>query len=289
MNTRRAGFTLVELLVVAVLAAILMGAAYQMLVTQERSFRATSQVIRGQDALRMSLGVLEAELREVVTRDDATGGGDILAATRDSVVFRAQRKLGFVCAVSANDKFAYTLSLGPGGAFTVGDQLVIFADGNPASADDDEWVGARVQGLQTSSATCTTLPGSPIANQRLTLRRPDDSELPPQVLLAVRRGAPLRSLERVTYGLYADANGWYLGRRRHRDDTLERLVDGLAGPGSGLVFTYLNAAGTALTLPVSQGDMQNIAAVHIEATTSPPQGTGAQPAELSTRIHFRNN
>lgn len=289
MNARQPGFSLVELLVVAVLAAFLMGAAYQLLLTQERSFRATSQIIRGQDALRMSLGVLEAELREVVTQGGPSGGADIIAATRDSVVIRAQRKLGFVCAVSANDKFAHTLSLGPGGTFAVGDQLLIFADGDPIIAADDEWVGVRVQGVQSSSTACTVLPGSPVATQRLTLRRPDDSELPPQVLLAVRRGAPVRSLERVTYGIYPDADGWYLGRRRHRDDVLERLVDGLAAPGSGFAFTYLNAAGNALTVPVAAGDIANIAAIRIEARTSPPDRSGAEPAELSTLIHFRNN
>ncbi len=290
MNTQREGFTLVELLVVAVLAVLLMGAAYQSLMVQERSSRAAGQMVRGQDALRVALGVLEAELREVVTHNDATGGTDLLVATRDSVVIRAQRKLGLVCRRHPSDRQLEIISEGENGAFQVDDYVLVFADGDPTTAADDAWFAARVHGTASPSATCDFLPGAPAANQRLNLQRPDGTSLDGTRLNDVLLGAPIRGLERVTYGLYeADDGGWHMGRRRHGTNELERLVDGLAGPGSGLVFTYLDGNGNALAQPISHAAMQGIVSVRIEAATDPHPGTGAPATELTTHIHLRNN
>jgi prepilin-type N-terminal cleavage/methylation domain-containing protein len=290
MKTRQPGFGLVELLVVMVLATVIMGAAYQSLVVQDRSFRTTGEIIRGQDALRTALGVLEAELREVVTDNDvAVGGADILAATRDSVVFRAQRILAFVCEVGASTKHAHVLTVGSSELFAPEDGALIFADDDPSTVNDDGWIAARINSINSSSAACPTLPGTPTANQRLGLKRYDGSDIQEQVLNRVRRGAPVRGVERVTYGLYESDSGWYLGRRSGEGGPVQTLVSGLDAEGSGLVFTYLNAAGNALAVPVAQGDIHNIVAVRISASTRPQPGTAARATTLTTHIHLRNN
>jgi prepilin-type N-terminal cleavage/methylation domain-containing protein len=287
MTTRRSGFSLAELLVVIVLASILMGAAYQSLFVQERTFRTTGDMIRSQDALRTALGVLEAELREAVTVPSATGGPDILLATRDSVVFRAQRRLGFVCEVASNEKHLVTWSLSAVDFFTTADSVVfVFADGVVTTADDDRWIALRPSGVQASTAACPSRPGTQVADQRLvSLKAEDGSDVSPQVLEDVHPGAPVRGVQRVTYGIYESGGRWMMARRAGSGGP-ERLVSGLAEPGEGLVFTYLDGDGNQLIDPVTPG---SVAAIRVVMRSAPAPGTRTHPMELTTQIHLRNN
>jgi prepilin-type N-terminal cleavage/methylation domain-containing protein len=287
MKTHRDGFTLVELLIVTVLGGILMAAAYQTLIGQERAFRTTGEMIRGQDGLRTAMGVLEAELREAASNGSAIGAPDILAATRDSVVVRAQRRMGFVCSVGTSDKHAITRSLSDLDHFDPDEALLIFADGVLTTAADDYWVAARVNGTpQAVTTACTPLPGSPSAHQRINLKAMDGSDLDGAVLADVRPGAPIRSVQLVTYGLYQAGNDWFLGRRRGTDQSVERLVAGLGGPGQGVVFMYMDADGNTLLQPVNPA---SVAAIRVTARTAPPAGSGASPVSLTSHVHLRNN
>lgn len=285
MNSRQAGFSLIELFVVLLLATLIMGAAYQTLFVQDRSFRRMGEMIRGQDALRIAIGVMEAELREVVTNPTGTGGPDIILATRDSVVLRAQRKLGFVCDAAPNDKRLFTWSPGGVDLFAIGDAVVVFADHLPDSANDDEWVAARISQLQPSTAACPTRPDVPEAHQRIDLVTLGGGTLPSDALDGVLVGAPVRALHDITYTLDPSDNGWLLVRRRGAGQ-VDRLVDGLAPRGTGLVFTYLDSFGNVLADPVNPA---SVAAVEVSVETSPTPGSGAPPASLTSHIHLRNN
>jgi hypothetical protein len=216
------------------------------------------------------------------------GATDIIAATSDSVVIRAQRGIGFVCGVTTSDKHATTWSLSGTPPFSDETALLIFADGDVTSSADDHWVAARVNSAQNSTASCPGRPGNPVAQQRLNLKALDGTDLLEQVLANVRPGAPIRSVERVTYGLYPGpgTNSWFLGRRRGATAPVDTLVAGLAAPGQGVVFTYLNAQGAPLIQPVIPAQ---VAAIHVTASTSPPSGSGAKAVSHTTRIHLRNN
>jgi prepilin-type N-terminal cleavage/methylation domain-containing protein len=291
MNTRQSGFTLIELLVVVVIAAIIMGAVVQSLVLQERTYRATGEKVRGQDGLRIALGVLEAELREAATAEGthgaSLGGSDIVVAGRDSVVFRAQRNLGFVCEVQANQKHVHIWAISLTDSF-VGDSLyLVFRDGDPTTGADDRWMPARATNIGPSSAACPGKPGTPVAQTSLKLEHLDGSTIADAVLEDVLPGAPVRSLQNVTYGLYELGDDWAL-RRRAQGDTLQTMVRGLAGRGEGVVFTYLDAAGNTLTGD-PLGDPTQVAAIQITARTAPHPGSGASPVELTTNVFLRNN
>ncbi|MDH3424781.1 MAG: prepilin-type N-terminal cleavage/methylation domain-containing protein, partial [Gemmatimonadota bacterium] len=65
MTRARAGFTLIELLVVTVLGSLVLLAALQILITNQRTYTSQNQVIAGQQSTRMALEVLFNELREV--------------------------------------------------------------------------------------------------------------------------------------------------------------------------------------------------------------------------------
>jgi prepilin-type N-terminal cleavage/methylation domain-containing protein len=288
MRTRQPGFTVVELLVVVVLAAVIMGAVVQSLVIQERTYRATSTMVRGQDGMRIALGVLEAELRDAATAVGFAGGGsDILVAGRDSVVFRAHRNLGFVCEVLPSDKRLAVWAISTLDSFAADSLYLIFRDGDPTTGVDDRWIAARATNIQGSTAACPTKPGTPEAHTRLTLQHLDGSTIADGELAGVLPGAPVRSFQNVRYGIYQVGDDWAL-RRRVESDTLQTIVTGLAERGEGLLFTYMDAAGNTLAGD-PLGDPTQVAAIRITARTAPHPGSGASPVELTTNIFLRNN
>jgi prepilin-type N-terminal cleavage/methylation domain-containing protein len=290
MRARRPGFTLVELLVVAVLGTVVIGAAVQSLLAQERAHRTTAEIIRGQDALRAALGILESELRDLTTLAGPDAGlADLVFATRDSLEIRAQRKVAFVCSVHASDRRIFTWTLGGTDLFVGGDGVHIFADDEPTSANDDVWLPGRVHQVQSSSSDCPSRPApNKVAHQRVDIAGIDGTDVGGGYLVTVRPGAPVRSFERVTYGLYSFDGEWGLGRRSSVEDNLIRpLVLGLAGPGAGIVFTYLDINGDLITADPVPTDQ--VAGVRITARTEPRQHSGAKTVELSTHVSFRNN
>jgi prepilin-type N-terminal cleavage/methylation domain-containing protein len=298
MRSHRPGFTLIEVLLVVVLGTIIMGAAVQSLVSQERTHRTTGEMIRGQDALRTALGILEGELREVTSMAPALAGvTDLMVATRDSLQVRTQRKIGFVCSVHPSDKRLHVWSpdtrnqfRGPPGEGLPGDLLVVFADGQPNTSTDDRWYAGQVRTVGSSTATCPFLPTDRQSDpkQRIDLDALGGGDFGEMAASGINPGAPIRSFEQVTYGLFQFGGEWGLGlRRAGQTGAPDPLVIGLAGPGEGLVFTYLDQFGNDITAdPVPT---QTVAGVRVTAKTLPRPGSGATAVELTTNIYFRNN
>lgn len=278
MRIRQSGFTLVEMLVVTVLAAITLAAVYETLIVQEQTYRAGGAMIQDQESLRTALGILEAELREVGTMGgSAVGGSDIAVATPDSVVFRAQRKIAFICALSRSSQWIVTYSLSD--PFVSGDELMLFVDGDSLRYQDDSWSTATVSSsTSTSDAGCEAKwPGVPLEKVQLTGHD----------LTGVRVGSPVRSYEWVTYGLYSFGPlGWGLGRHG-QNESPTFLVGGLAPPGQGLAFQYFDGNGQPTTVG------SQVARMTIGMQTKPvgtaSSGTAAQPARLSSNLFLRNN
>lgn len=288
MSTRRAGFTLVETLVVAVLGTIILGAAYQSLIIHERSYRIASNAVIDHDALRTALGVLESELREVSTAGGVAGLSDIVRAERDEIAVRAARGTAFVCERHPSDRKMHTWSASTTGQVRAGDAIVVFADGMPDTDLDDAWLTARVKSVGTSSVACVSRPAglSGPAPQLLELEQlPGGLNVDGNFLVPVLAGAPVRAMEQVTYGLYEFGGEWGLGRAVGTGD-VQPIIVGLAEPGQGLVFTYLDGDGNPITSnPIT--DPSAIAAIEISARTQPRADN--PPIDLQTRIFLRNN
>lgn len=288
IETRRAGFTLVELLIVAVLGTVVLGAAYQSLMVQERSYRITSNAVLDHDALRTALGVLESELREVSTAGGMAGLTDIVSAESDEVVVRAARGIGFVCERHPSDRKMHTWSPSAQGQIRVGDAIAVYADGDPTTEKDDMWLSAQVKSTGASSVACASRPGGLTApsSQLVELEMlTGGMSVDGNFLIPVNPGAPVRAMAQVTYGLYQFGDGWGLGRAVGSGD-VEPIIVGLDGPGEGLVFTYLDGSGNAITSdPVP--DPSAIAAIEIAASTRPRAGN--PPLDLQTRVFLRNN
>lgn len=275
LRTQRPGFTLVELLMAILISTVLITAAYQALIAQNRSYRATDAMVQGQDALRIALGVLESELQEVASIGGSGVGGigstDIFMMSSDSIRIRAPRKLGFVCTVIPNDRDATVWSHGE--LFEGGDLSVIFVDSDITTFTDDTWEPRVVESVSNSNTTCPTSPTG-VAHQKLRFTNVGQ-------LASVSTGAPVRGYEEIAYGLYSFDGEWGLGRR-DSDGSLSLLVGGLAGPGDGLGLQYYDPSGTVTT------DREDVETIEITLRTAPRPGSGVEPMEVTSTIHLRN-
>lgn len=273
INARRSGFSLVELIIVIVVGMILVSAAYQSLIVQQRGYSTTGATIADQDVLRVALGVLEAELREMASIEDGTiAGTDILEANANSITVRAPRKLAFVCSVSPSEKSMIVWS--EWDTFAPEDDLLIFVDGtNDTSYKDDRWEVAKVKTVNNSTSTC--LNKTPAAGTWKVV-------LYAHPLTDVWPGAPVRAFEELTYGLYQFDQGWGLGRKSSSTNPPDLLVGGLA-PENGLVFEYFNSAGNPMA------SRTNVSSIGITLTTAQRQAGSTEPKSLTSTISLRNN
>ena len=148
MSGGNKGFTLVELLVVAVVGSMVMMTIYGVLASNQRANTVQSAQIRSQQIVRAGFEVLFAELREV-----SATGGDVFRIDPDSIRVRSMRNFGLVCGVDQTVVPPEITVRRIGDWFADGDSIVLFADGNTAIASDDVWLTGTA-GTVDTSATC---------------------------------------------------------------------------------------------------------------------------------------
>ena len=224
------GFTLVELMIVAVVGAMLVGSTYQILLSSQRALTIQTAQIQGQQTVRAGLDILFSELREMSRSE-----GDILTMGPDKIEFRAMRAFGLVCGVSVTGSPVRVQKVGR--FFTSGDSVMVFADNDPDIASDDTILSGRVATVDTTQ-TCA---GADTV-QSLVIPSLISAALANDT---VRIGAPVRGFTIYTYGLYSLDGDYYLGRRSGA--TTAPLVGPLSA--NGVSFTYLESLGGVTTNP----------------------------------------
>lgn len=261
------GFSLVELLVVMVLGSLLILAALQVLITNQRASTAQSAQIQGQQTLRAASDVLFNELREVSAQ-----GGDLLSMSSTAVTIRAMRKLGIVCAVSVASPPVLT-AMRQGPWFQANDSVFVFADNNTNISSDDRWIAAQVTGVDTTR-TCGTNPAQNLSFTGQAAIFTADS---------VRVGAPVRSFLRYTYGLVTYSGQTYLGRTEP-GGTATPLVGPLR-PSDGLAFVFLDSLGAVTGTATKVRQIR----LTIRTTSTVRNALGRMVSDsLITRIYTRN-
>jgi prepilin-type N-terminal cleavage/methylation domain-containing protein len=234
MTRGRRGFTLIEMLIVTVLGSLVLLAALQVLITNQRTYTAQNAAITGQQSTRMALELLFNELRQVSPQ-----GGDILMMSSDSLRVRMMRKFTRACAVNTilGVPVLTTVDIGPVD-FAVGDSVFIFADNDERDDDDDAWFAARV-----TAAAAGTCPQDASAARVLSFT--GQSGL--FTADSVRVGAPVRSFTAVRFGLTTYNGDVYLGRAEGT-----AALSPVAGPlrtTTGIQFVYRDALGAVTTTP----------------------------------------
>ena len=261
---RRAGFTLVEILVTLVFMGLFAAAMVKLLLRQQRFYNSTSQLILTRQQIRQAAFMLPAELRGVSRQ-----AGDIVVMTDSSIEFRSVFGSSVACMVNNGAGWISTVPvrLARGSSMTnwklppaVNDSVAVYDDGLSISQVDDAWRLARITGVTQvtgdnangcPSASKLVQPADLVAGNpsyRLTL-----SPAPPAT---IRQGAAIRLFRRVHYSLYrwATDGRWYLAYydcvpNRVPVCTSPQPVAGplrpYAAPGStsGLEFTYFDSTG----------------------------------------------
>lgn len=227
-----AGFTLVELIVVAVLGAVVLLAGYTTLLTNRRAYTVQRVRVQSQQALRSAADVLSGELREI-----SVDGGDLLDIGDEFVEIRAVRGFGLVCETdyaSSPPFFRVRLLSGTMGK---NDSVVVHADNDPDLREDDRWLSGIVSNVQ-SPAPCPDGSDHPAMNIK-DLSTAD----------TVRVGAPIRAHQRFIYGLRAYDGENFLARE-WPDGTVEPVVGPLGDASrKGIEFEYFDELGAPVASP----------------------------------------
>jgi prepilin-type N-terminal cleavage/methylation domain-containing protein len=269
MRARR-GFTLVELLVVAVVGVLLVMATYQVLVINQRTYTIQNEKVRAQQATRAALDVLFNELREVSSRD-----GDILTALPDSITVRAMRSFGLVC--DADNPPVFRVRLAGSSTFVQGDSVFVFADNNPNLTSDDAWNVDDVASV-AGSVACTN--GDPAQDVALSAAGWYTAN-------TVQAGAPVRAFTTLTYGLFELDGDTYLGRHEVGADWVP-IVGPLApadAAAPGLQFAYRDQNGTVTAVPGLIREIQ----VTLRAVSQAKSMQGTQVADsIVASVYTRN-
>ena len=278
MKKQRAGFTLVELLVVLLLGAIVMTSVYKTLITQERTIRQSYAVIGTQSNSRTAMEIIAADLRELSATD-----GDIIAADSISITIHALRKAGIVCDTTGGGSHLDVAELGE--PFDNQDSVLVFSDGpNQVAGSDDAWLRRNVSGTGAPSA-CLSSPVSSTIH-RMNLGAP---------VTFVYNGALVRSFKNITYTLVDSAGKGMLRRTvAGAGGGTANVIEDLATVANrGLRLAYWDSTGTAMPYNTLNANLTTIGRIQVKVAGTMVGGqTGSQrnfTDSLFTTIQMRGN
>ncbi len=259
----RPAFTLVELVVATVIAAIVGGALMMTLRRQERFYASATEMIRLRSQLRDAGDVLVADLRGAAV---ARYGLPLMTDT--AVEIFATLGTSVVCtSPSGQMLFLPPAVLASGAGLTsllaspdTGDLALIYSipGGNPDSA---RWIESRISAFATRSlaTSCPASTGFTSALDAAAGRLGYALTLPANPSFEIRPGAPVRFIRRGRYSLYRSSDGdWYLGYRRCNSTgaSVCLTIQPVSGPylpyvgggtsAGGLAFRYFDSAGGEL-------------------------------------------
>ena len=239
---RTRGFTLIELLVGIVMAGIVIGSVYQLLIAQSRSFGKQQELMDVHTSLRVTAAMLASEIRQA-----SAVGGDFYTIDSTSVTLRSPQASAIICKRHPTQpRFGLVAAVGE---FTAGlvDSALVFAANGP-SPSDDAWHAMKIQSLSAGASMgvsgCEWAgSGPPQLVVGLVVGTPSDTA-------GVAVGGPLKTYRPVKYALYPDAGRWWLGRKVGASPTYEKLTGPFLPLASGgLRFTYYDAAGNITAAP----------------------------------------
>ncbi len=247
MLNRRAGVTLLEVLVSLVLLGLIGIATTRVL---QATFGATGRqmaMAAAHGAARVGALALPQEFREVGFDSVPWPGGiatsDLEAIGPRSLRFRAMRGLGITCGTPTLQEFRVRrplLGLRPP---LPTDGVLLFVENTRGIAQDDQWVLLDVAAIDLASQ-CN---GDPAIAFRLS-RAPEVAPGVPMTLSQHFVGGPVRWFERIEYGPWVDASGRaFIGVRSVSlaEPELAPAVGPLPGPAA-FRFEYFDAAGNGL-------------------------------------------
>src|SRR6266571_45244 len=193
--SRRAGFTLIELVIAMVLMSLVGGAIVKLLLQQQRFYNSTTDLIQTRQQIRQAAAMLPSDLRGI-----SSVGGDISSMSDSALEFRSAFGGSVVCVNAGGTLSTVPRVLASGATMTnwittpvVGDSLAVYNNGASLAMTGQGWLFYRI--------TAVT-PANPSLQLGLTPAAPN----------TIAVGAAIRFLRHVRYRIYRETdNQWYLG------------------------------------------------------------------------------
>ena len=264
---RRAGLTLIEIMVALVLLSIVAGGIMSVVMRQQRFYQSATEVIDTRAQIRQAASVVPVDIRGISSVD-----GDIIEMTDSSLDVRGNIGSAVLCSRAANVITVTPMNLADGRVFTaflarpkVNDLALVFND-SLGGTQDDTWNTYTITAIDSTPAGCpqfTDVTKDAGKYRYLyTLSGPVGSlgGVPPMIV----DGAPVRFVRRVRYALYQSAadRKWWLGYRECRGNgTACDAVQPVSGPyrayvrndtlNSGVSFVYRDSTGAITATPTN--------------------------------------
>ena len=302
-GARRAGLTLIEIMVALVLLSIIAGGIMSVVMRQQRFYQSATEVIDTRAQIRQAASVVPVDVRGISSVD-----GDIVEMTDSSLEVRGNIGSAVLCSrVAAGGEAIITvtpMNLADGSVFTsflarpkVNDLALVFNDSLPGTADDT-WNTYTITGIDSATAGCPqfTDPNKDAGKYRYlyTLSGPTPSlTFAPQMIVD---GAPVRFVRRVRYALYKSGSDskWWLGYRECRGNGAEcDAVQPVSGPyrpyvpndtaNSGLSFVYRDSTGAVTATPTNVARID----LFVNGETQSPVSLGGNKAAETYRDYQR--
>lgn len=279
------GFTLVELIVALVIFGIVSTAIYQLLVNNQRLYRAQSAKVDLSQNVRAAVSILPDELRELDADDPA--GSDILGMTSTALTYKEMQNLYVLCKAPTSGSTQIVLARGKYygvTSLTTSDSLLVYAENDSTTRFDNEWLHASIQSISGgSNCPANGLGGTP--SYTVTLGNVTATQVS-----GVQAGAPVRGFQAAQVLLYQDANGdYWLGGRRYAPASGWSTTQPVVGPltSTGLQFTYYDGSGATTTTPTSVARI----AITVTGKSDPVTGgaNGYLTQDLVAQVTLRNN
>ncbi|PYO96506.1 MAG: hypothetical protein DMD60_10175 [Gemmatimonadetes bacterium] len=264
---RRAGFTLIELIIAMVLMSLVGGAIVSLLLRQQRFYNSTTDLIQTRQQIRQAAAMLPSDLRGI-----SSIGGDIYSMSDSALEFRSVFGSSVVCVNAGGQLSTVPRVLATGATMTnwsrppaVGDSLVVYNNGPTLAVADDAW--SRYQITAVTLVTTNVATGCPTTTRLtqagdVTAANPSyQLTVSPAAANTIAVGAAIRFFRRVRYRIYQETDTqWYLG---FFDCIAGRVPvcnasQPIAGPfqpyannaTSGLQFVYYDSTGAVTANPV---------------------------------------
>ncbi len=262
--------TLIELMIYMVLASIVMGAIYSVMITQTRAYADQREKTDARETVSGAALLLTAELRQIAPSD-----GDLYFIAPESLAIRSVQSAAIVCAIDqVLRRFALWNLVGElqdrGGT---ADSAFIFSAG-AAGQSDDTWEREEIKGFHQAAgilASCEwTVPQTPDTVVQL------DKAMP-----GVAVGAPFRGFRAIQYGTFLDGGNWWLGRKT-LGGAYEKLTGPLRSPAAGgIEFKYYDANGNVTAVPADVRVIEII--IRSQSRGQSRQGSGLKERTDSLR------
>ena len=301
-TTRRPGFTIIELIIAMVLFGIVMGAAMQVILKQQRFYRGAGELLEMRAGLRQGVTMLTSDLRAIYPAD-----GDVYEWTQSKIGFRSITGSTIACLIPTTTTIVVPpATLVRNNTLTtwlvqpvVGDSVMVYDEGREVGNDDDLWRRYQITAVSTVNGTNACLPttGYTVAGDLKPSTRFTLSAAMPGTIVT---GAPMRFFRRVDYGIYQASDSlWYLGA----SDCLPgrtpvcSAYQPISGPyrplsgatASGLALSYFNSAGSQLNPATASVSTMARIAVIVRGETDAPFSTDEFQRDSATfTIGLRN-